>query len=108
MIQIGTMHHVTAPTSDSAERITQCTAPQRPPTRTPTGPVIKIPSSGPRFAEDSTIGPMNPPANEIEPMIAAHLATEARRPDVLVFMGCEAYQRFACATPTNKPDLRSE
>jgi hypothetical protein len=55
-----------------------------------------MPSSGPRFEEDRKIGPMNPPANEIEPMIAAHLATEARRLDVsLVFMGCKVYHRFA-------------
>jgi hypothetical protein len=62
----------------------------------PTGPVTKMPSSGPRFEEDKKIGPMNPPANETEPMIAARLTTEARRPDVsLVFMGCKVYARFA-------------
>src|ERR1035441_5558077 len=105
MIQSGTMHHVTAPTSDSAERIAQCTAPQRPPARTPTGPVIKMPSNGPRFDEDRTIGPMNPPANEIEPMIAAHLATEVRRPAVyLVFISYEVRHRFVYST--RRVDLR--
>src|SRR5208282_3925506 len=50
-------------------------APTKPPTRNPSGPVTKIPISGPRLPFDNNNGPANPAMNKTPPITIVHKTT---------------------------------